>query len=351
MSPVGLAHALLEGSYHSAVSWGFLLGPITLLWLVGSLISNLHARSASFRELVIIFSRGVIFSAAIALMAWAGAARAQSFPESLAEDRGPKTLLEAILGSRENDKVKERSGEEDHLDADRPHFPEASTTVGKGRAILESGYTFTQKGDSFLSHSGPEALLRVGMFADWFEFRVGQNFLRQRQTVAGATTTASGAQDLYLGVKLGLTEQIGWLPATVVIPQMTVPTGSGEVTARKVLPGVNVDFGWEVVKDVFNIELLIANNFVQDDLGTSSHHELATGLTAAFQLTKKLEFFAEWDAFYPTGGLGSAAPRNYAVAGLVYFVTPDFQLDMRAGVGLDHASNDFLAGVGFAARY
>jgi hypothetical protein len=27
------------------------------------------------------------------------------------------------------------------------------------------------------------------------------------------------------------------------------------------------------------------------------------------------------DAFYPTGGLGSAAPRNYAVAGLVYFVT------------------------------
>jgi Putative MetA-pathway of phenol degradation len=131
----------------------------------------------------------------------------------------------------------------------------------------------------------------------------------------------------------------------------SAPTGSGEVTARKVLPGVNVDFGWEVVKDVFNIELLIANNFVQDDLETSSHHELATGLTVAFQLTKKLEFFAEWDAFYPTGGLHSAAPRNYAVAGLVYFVTSDFQLDMRAGVGLDHASNDFLAGVGFAARY
>jgi len=32
-------------------------------------------------------------------------------------------------------------------------------------------------------------------------------------------------------------------------------------------------------------------------------------------------------------------------------VTPDFQLDMRAGVGLNHASNDFLAGLRFAARY
>jgi outer membrane putative beta-barrel porin/alpha-amylase len=36
---------------------------------------------------------------------------------------------------------------------------------------------------------------------------------------------------------------------------------------------------------------------------------------------------------------------------VVYFVTPNLQLDMRAGVGLNHNSNDFLAGVGFAARY
>jgi Putative MetA-pathway of phenol degradation len=292
---------------------------------------------------------GILFTAAIALAVWAGAAGAQNSPssESIAKELGPKTLLEGILGSSESDKAKERSGEEDHLDADRPHFPEATTTVGKGRAILESGYTFTKKGDSFLSHSAPEALLRVGMFADWFEFRIAQNFLHQRQTVEGETVTASGAQDLYLGVKLALTEQKGLLPAMVVIPQMTVPTGGAEVTARRVLPGVNVDCGWEVIKDLFNIELLIANNFVQDDLGVGSHHELATGLTAAFQLTKSLELFAEWDAFYPTGGIGSAGSRHYAVGGLVYFVTPNFQLDMRAGVGL----NDFLAGVGFAARF
>jgi hypothetical protein len=38
MSPVGLAHALLEGSYRSAILWGVFLGPIALLWLVGSLV-------------------------------------------------------------------------------------------------------------------------------------------------------------------------------------------------------------------------------------------------------------------------------------------------------------------------
>src|SRR5262245_10304390 len=267
----------------------------------------------------------IVFAAMIASIGGTGAVQAQSSParEPVAADSGPKTLLEGILGTTEKDKGKEGSEGEENLDADRPHFPEATTTVGKGRASLESGYTFTKKGDSFLSHTVPEALLRVGIFADWFEFRIGQDTLHQRQTVDEVTTTASGAKDLYLGVKLALTEQKGWLPATVVIPQMTVPTGRAEVTAGRVLPGMNVDFGWEIIKSVFDIEFLVANNLVQDEFGGGSHHELATGLTAVFQLTKKLELFAEWDAFYPTGGVGSAAPRRYAVGGMVFFVTPN----------------------------
>ncbi len=32
------AHVFLEGSYHSAALWGFLLGPIAVLWLAGGLV-------------------------------------------------------------------------------------------------------------------------------------------------------------------------------------------------------------------------------------------------------------------------------------------------------------------------
>jgi hypothetical protein len=46
MSLMGLAHALLEGSYQSTLSWGFLLGPIALLWLVGSLVIGTARRVA-----------------------------------------------------------------------------------------------------------------------------------------------------------------------------------------------------------------------------------------------------------------------------------------------------------------
>src|SRR5262249_27432425 len=143
----------------------------------------------------------IVFAAMIASIGGTGAVQAQSSParEPVAADSGPKTLLEGILGSTEKDKGKEGSDGEEHLDADRPHFPEATTTVGKGRAILESGDTFTKKGDSFLSHTAPEALRRVGALADWLEGRNTTDNRHPRQTVDGVTTTANGAKDLYPG--------------------------------------------------------------------------------------------------------------------------------------------------------
>jgi hypothetical protein len=290
--------------------------------------------------------------AALGALHWASTACAESAadPPPPTKDNSAKSLFGAIWGGDPAEKAEDRNHEEERLDPDRPHFPEASTTAGQGRVILESGYTFTQKDGSFVSHSYPEALVRIGAFTNWFELRVGQSFINQRQTVAGLTTNSTGPQDLYLGFKIALTEQRGWLPAIALIPQMTVPTGGSAVTAGRTLPGLNVDCSWEIVKDLFAVEFLVANNQVKDDLG-AFRHELATGLTGAVQVTKQLELFAEWDAFYPTGGPASAAPRHYAVGGAVYFLTPNFEVDARAGVGLNGRSNDVLAGVGFAARY
>src|SRR5262245_32484117 len=120
----------------------------------------------------------------LALAVWAtcsSGAEAQSGTarEEAITEKGPSTLLEALQGSRA---PKPRpSAEEDRLEPDRPHFPEAVTAAGKGRVILESGYTFNSNGSAFTSHAFPEMLWRVGMFSDWFEFRFGQSFLHQRE--------------------------------------------------------------------------------------------------------------------------------------------------------------------------
>jgi hypothetical protein len=293
---------------------------------------------------------GILLAAAFTVVACNEAAYGQNAASSVfeAKEPVPKTVTDWLFGSL--DSAKPRSKEDDRIEPDRPHFPEASTTVGLGRAVLESGYTFTSNGSSFHSHSLPEALLRVGIFAEWFEFRVGQSFLAQRQMVGSTAVDSSGAQDLYLGAKFALSEQKGILPQVALIPQMTVPTGSSAVSAGRTLPGLNVDASWEVIKGLFDIEFLVANNAVQDG-PHNSRLEVATGLTGAVHLTKQLEAFAEWDAFYPIGGLSPAPPRNYAVGGLIYFVNSNFAADIRVGRGLNGNSNDWLWGIGFSARY
>jgi hypothetical protein len=76
---------------------------------------------------------------------------------------------------------------------------------------------------------------------------------------------------------------------------------------------------------------------------------LGHGITAVYDVTKKLQAFGEFDSYYATGD--SAAPQHYFVGGFVYYVTRDFAMDIRSGVGLNQHSNGYLLGCGFGLRY
>jgi hypothetical protein len=275
-------------------------------------------------------------------VSWSEVFSAAVFNEQISTSETP-TTGEGNTGTNE-------PNESQRLDPDRPHLPEASTTVGKGRMILEGGYTFNEsKFSSFSAQDAPEALYRAGMLAEWFEVRIGENFLRQERSISGQTSKLTGIQDLYLGAKVALNEQKRYLPEIALIPQMTVPTGNHEVTGGRVLPGLNVDGNWEVIKNRYSIEFVVANNRIADD-AHHSHFELATGFTHAFQVNRKLEAFGEWDVFH--GSIDPAASaRHYAVGGLVFFATQEFAVDFRAGAGLNAQANRFLIGTGFAFRH
>jgi hypothetical protein len=247
------------------------------------------------------------------------------------------------------EKQKDEEEEPKRIDPDRPHLPEASTTVGLGRAVLEAGYTYNTSGGFFPMHSFPEALLRVGMFADWFELRIGQNLV-SATTIddIGVRSITTGAEDLQLGVKLALTEQQKCQPESALLVQMTVPTGSKGLTANRVLPGVHYDCSWEIIKDLLSVETVLLADGSVDDHG-HTFTLMGDGVTVAYDVTKKLEAFGELDSFYATGD--SAAPQHYFVGGLVYFITRNCEIDCRAGVGLNAHADGYLAGSGFAVRY
>jgi hypothetical protein len=157
-------------------------------------------------------------------------------------------------------------GFDEPLASDRPDFVEASVTVGRGVRQLEMGYTyFSDDSTRFTAHSYPELLFRAGVLADWLELRVGWNFGSMADGFDPVSRTSAGAEDLYLGIKVGLTPQDGILPEMALVPQMTLPTGHPEFTGHQVNPGINWLYGWDI-NDFLSLGASTQANMAFDDV-------------------------------------------------------------------------------------
>jgi hypothetical protein len=241
--------------------------------------------------------------------------------------------------------------EEEPLATDRPDFTEASSTVGLGRTQLEFGYTYIrdeEAGVELDEHSYPELLTRVGMFAEWFEFRIAWNCAHNRTLSGELARRASGTEDLYLGCKLALFEQNEWLPELAIVPQMTVPTGSSEFTTDEVMPGVNLLYGWDVT-EWMTFAGSTQGNRALDDTG-NFYDEYAQSLTVGLSLTEQIGMYNEVFGIFPHGAV-ETGPEYYYNGGFTYRVNNNLQFDVRAGWGLNDRAADFFAGTGGAIRF
>ena len=266
---------------------------------------------------------------------------------------GPKTLLQwAPCGGADEEEENGEEEEEEPIATDRPDFTETSTTVGLGRMQIELGWTRFENDDAGVrtrSDSYPETLVRVGMLAEWFEFRIAYNYSDEATRSAGLSSRARGSEDLYLGVKLALTEQKGVLPEMALTPQMTVPTGGSAFTADEVLPGVNWLYGWDVTEWLSTAGSTQVNRAI-DDVTADAYYEFAQSWTFGVSVTERLGAYVEWYTFVPTSA-DTAETEHYFNGGPTYKVTNDWQLDARAGVGLNDAADDWFAGVGMGVRF
>ncbi len=241
----------------------------------------------------------------------------------------------------------EVAGLDDALVTDRPDFTEASSVVGRGVIQLETGYTYSHdKQDPRLSqeHSIGEPLLRFGVFRDWFEFRLGWNF--SAKDISGGT--ASGGEDLYLGCKLGLTPQAGFLPEVAVVPQMTLPTGSRAFTSSTTLPGCNLLYGWDL-SDFLATGGSTQFNRTNDGETGHVYTEWAQSWTIGYSLSERVGAYTEWFALFPNNA-DSDRVQHYFNGGFTLLINDDVQWDIRSGVGLSNAANDFFVGTGLSFR-
>jgi hypothetical protein len=231
---------------------------------------------------------------------------------------------------------------------DRPDFTEASSTVGVGVAQFEMGYTYSSddhENTTTTSHSSPELLLRYGIFQDWIELRLGGNYLNQQF----GNITTSGCEDLYMGLKFGLTPQDGWLPEMALVTQMTVPTGANAYTADEVLPGMNLIYGLEINDFLRAAGSTQFNRSIDDGTG-KLYTEWAQSLELGYTLTDQIGAYTEWYAFFPNNA-DTANQQYYLDGGFTYLINNNIQWDIRGGIGLNGASDDYLIGTGLSIRF
>lgn len=243
-------------------------------------------------------------------------------------------------------------GPDEPLVADRPDFTEASVTVGRGVVQLEMGYTFTNDeagGDNVKSHSYPEPLLRVGLLAEWLEFRMGWNYAEQFTRQGGVVASAAGAEDMYLGFKIALTPQEGILPETAIIPQMTVPSGGSAFRAEDVLPGLNWVYSWEL-NDCLSLAGSTQGNGAIDDSTSRRYLEATQSIVLGQSLTERIGAYAEWYGCFPYSA-DNAKPAHTFNGGFTFLVNNNLQFDVRGGVGLNQAAEDYFVGAGSAIRF
>jgi hypothetical protein len=270
---------------------------------------------------------------------------------SLLED--PRDSGSAETTEGEGDR-RRREGERDEIETDRDSFTPATTTSPRGRLIAESAYSFIENRGVKDTHSFPELVLRYGL-TERLELRLGWNY-----EVGGEGNDTSGSDtapeefsmgqrlkresNLSYGMKIRLTEQKTWVPASAVILQAFTPT-SGPATVTQF--AATYVFGWELPR---RWKLDAAIRYVAADENDDHFNEWAPSIVLKVPIVERLSLHAEYFGLFSTD---KAAEINhqYFSPGAHYLITPDLEVGFRLGWGLNEQTPRFFSNVGLGWRF
>jgi hypothetical protein len=83
---------------------------------------------------------------------------------------------------------------------------------------------------------------------------------------------------------------------------------------------------------------------------TDSFERYHQSLAAFFSPIDGTTLFYEWYVFMFTNAADNR-PTHFMDGGVIYRLTPNMQLDLRAGFGLSGRPDDFFTGTGFSVRF
>jgi outer membrane putative beta-barrel porin/alpha-amylase len=251
----------------------------------------------------------------------------------------------------EESEPREEASFEDPIETDRDSFTPATTTAGRGRLIVESAYSFIDNRHIPETHSFPELLLRYGV-TKRIELRLGWNY---EVGGGGDVSGAEGSQDVQgarlkreyrvtYGVKVAVTEQDRWLPQSVLILQGFTPTGGATNDTQIV---ATYAAGWKFAN---GWKLDAATRYGSSSEGGDRFSIWAPSIVLKVPLGERWSVHGEYFGLFSQDKAQDFS-RHYFSPGIHYLVTPNLEVGVRVGWGLNEQASRFFSNVGFGLRF
>ncbi len=252
----------------------------------------------------------------------------------------------------------QRNPYEERIETDRHDFTQSAVTVGTGVAQLEGGYTYFYKetaDERESAHTTPEMLLRIGLSED-IEFRLRWNYA---WVFVDEENDRTGAEDLRYALKLQMTRQCrcGLTPTSALEVRGTAPTGGKAFTTEQAEFSLDYIYQWDLGDGatVAGSTGFGTNGFgdfglVPDEPTNEKFNFLTQSVVAGVELSEDNTIYFEWFTILSDGLDDEFVVSVYNI-GIDHYVTDNFVVDVRAGVGLSADSDDFFIGIGGGYRF
>lgn len=242
--------------------------------------------------------------------------------------------------------------EAEAIEPDQPGIVESSSTVGQGRALLETGlgYQRDKSGGVRSRLWSTPTLLRFGFAQDW-EFRIETDgYQRLRATDADGTARVSGWADTALGVKWHWQDSDGehGKPGLAWLLHMDMDSGSAAFRGQGVRPSLRLTAEWDLPHDwsagliggLYRDRRDDGGRFVGGILGASLGWPIAE----------------RWKGYVEVAGDQLASSRNggrsiSAGTGVTWLVDRRLQLDASLNRGLTKQTPDWVLGLGVSIGF